>query len=144
MTWLAVNIIALSVALVLLDGLSIHYAHPPSDGRKVFAVVLIGALLGVINKFVRPIVTILAIPAIVLTLGFALLLVNAASKGLIAIRGGHYCKCRSNRLQIVRLNVLITADTAALFGGALAVALLALGAEVALGRAGRLIEASAG
>lgn len=89
-TWLAVNIIALSVALVLLDGLSIQYDHPPTDGRKIFAVVLIGALLGVINKFVRPIVTILAIPAIVLTLGFALLLVNAAMLAITASITNHF------------------------------------------------------
>lgn len=89
-TWLAVNIIALAVALALLDGLSIQYDHPPTDGRKVFAVVLIGALLGVINKLVRPIVTILAIPAIVLTLGFALLLVNAAMLALTATITNHF------------------------------------------------------
>lgn len=89
-TWVAVNIIALCVALALLDGLSIQYDHPPSAGRRVFAVVLIGALLGVINKFVRPIVTVLAIPAIILTLGLALLLVNAAMLGITATITRHF------------------------------------------------------
>jgi putative membrane protein len=89
-TWLSVNIIALAVALALLGGLSIQYNHPPTEGRKIFAVVLIGALLGVINKFVRPIVTVLAIPAIVLTLGFALLLVNAAMLALTATITKHF------------------------------------------------------
>lgn len=89
-TWLTINIIALAVALSLLDGLSIRYDHPPTEGRKVFAVVLIGALLGVINKFVRPIVTVLAFPAILLTLGLALLLVNAAMLALTATITRHF------------------------------------------------------
>lgn len=89
-TWLAVNIVALAVALDLLGGLSIQYDHPPTQARRVVAVVLIGALLGVINKFVRPIVTVLAIPAIVLTLGLALLLVNAAMLALTATITNHF------------------------------------------------------
>ena len=90
MTWLVVNIVALAVALTLLDGLSIQYTHPPTDERKIFAVVLIGALLGVINKFVRPIVTVLAFPAVVLSLGLALLLVNAAMLALTATITDHF------------------------------------------------------
>lgn len=89
-TWLTVNVIALAAALWLLDGLAIDYDHPPTRIRKIVAIVVIGALLGVINKFVRPIVTILSVPAIILTLGFALLLVNAAMLALTATVTRHF------------------------------------------------------
>jgi putative membrane protein len=89
-TWLTVNIVALAAALWLLDGLAIEYNHPPSDGKKILAVVLIGALLAVVNKFVRPIVKVLAIIPAILTLGLALLLVNAAMLALVATITNHF------------------------------------------------------
>lgn len=64
---LAVNVAALLAADWLIDGIEIT-----SFGYAVAA----GAILGVINWLVKPIVTILAIPLIVLTLGIALFFVN--------------------------------------------------------------------
>lgn len=89
-TWLAVNVIALAAALWLLDGLAIDYEHPPTRMKKILAIVVIGAVMGLINKFVRPIVTILSLPAIILSLGLALLLVNAAMLGLTALVTRHF------------------------------------------------------
>lgn len=46
---------------------------------------LAGLLLGVINAIVRPIIVLLTLPLTLLTLGFFLLVVNAAMLGLTAL-----------------------------------------------------------
>ena len=48
-------------------------------------VVLAGALLGVVNAFVRPIAILLTFPFTIITLGLFLLVVNAAMLGLVAL-----------------------------------------------------------
>ena len=47
--------------------------------------VLAGALLGIVNAFVRPIAVILTFPFTIFTLGLFLLVVNAAMLGLVAL-----------------------------------------------------------
>ena len=47
--------------------------------------ILAGALLGVVNAFVRPIAVVLTFPFTILTLGLFLLVVNAAMLGLVAL-----------------------------------------------------------
>jgi len=47
-------------------------------------VVLAGALLGIVNAFVRPILIVLTLPFTILSLGFFLLVVNAGMVGLVA------------------------------------------------------------
>jgi putative membrane protein len=42
-------------------------------------------LLGIVNAFVRPIALLLSLPALVLTLGLFLLVINAAMLGLVAL-----------------------------------------------------------
>ena len=46
---------------------------------------LAGALLGVVNAFVRPIAVILTFPLTIFTLGLFLLIVNAGMLGLVAL-----------------------------------------------------------
>ena len=46
---------------------------------------LAGALLGVMNAFVRPVMVVLTFPITLATLGFFLLVVNAAMLGLVAL-----------------------------------------------------------
>jgi putative membrane protein len=46
--------------------------------------VLAGLLLGVVNAIVRPLVLILTLPITVVTIGFFLLVINAAMVGLVA------------------------------------------------------------
>ncbi len=46
---------------------------------------LAAILLGVVNAFVRPIVVVLTLPVTIVTLGFFLLVVNAAMIGLVAL-----------------------------------------------------------
>ena len=60
--------------------------------------VLAGLLLGVVNAFVRPIAVILTLPITLLSLGFFLLIVNAAMVALVAwmlpgfhLYGGFWC-----------------------------------------------------
>lgn len=47
--------------------------------------VLAGLLLGIMNAVVRPFVLLLSLPALVVTLGLFLLVVNAAMIGLVAL-----------------------------------------------------------
>ena len=63
----AFNVVALFVADWIVDG--IHF-----DDK--WAVVVAGAVVAVVNMIVKPIVTVLAIPLIILTLGIALFFVN--------------------------------------------------------------------
>ena len=46
---------------------------------------LAGLLLGLVNAFVRPVVTILTLPVTIVTLGLFLLVVNAMMIGLVAV-----------------------------------------------------------
>ncbi|MGI8587172.1 MAG: phage holin family protein [Chloroflexia bacterium] len=71
----AVTVIAVFVAATLVPG--IHYVS--WVGVALFALVL-----GLVNAVVKPIVTILALPAVILTLGLVLLVINAAMFGLAA------------------------------------------------------------
>src|SRR4051794_31281785 len=63
----AVNIAALWVAAKALDGVSYD---------ELSTLVLAALVFGVVNFFVRPVVTILSIPLIILTLGVAYFFVN--------------------------------------------------------------------
>ena len=67
--------LGLWVATVLLRG-SVYVAN---TGTLVVAALL----LGVVNAFVRPIVTILTLPLTIVTLGLFLLIVNAMMIGLV-------------------------------------------------------------
>jgi len=62
------NIAAIFVAAWLLDG--IDY------GNDWWALVLAALVFSLVNAFVRPVVTVLSLPLIVLTLGIALFFVN--------------------------------------------------------------------
>jgi putative membrane protein len=73
---LVTNVIALWVAEQVIHGLVIAHTWP--------TLVIAGAVLGVLNWIVKPIVTLLALPFIVLTLGLAMILINAAMLGLTA------------------------------------------------------------
>ena len=63
----ACNVVAIWVADLLIDGISI--ADP-------WRVIVIGAVFGLVNWLVKPIVTLFSLPLIILTLGIALFFVN--------------------------------------------------------------------
>jgi putative membrane protein len=68
--------LGLWAATEILDGFTINSA---------WTLVGAGLLLGVVNAIVRPFALLLSLPALVLTLGFFLLVINAAMLGLVAL-----------------------------------------------------------
>jgi putative membrane protein len=68
--------LGLWAATEILDGLSIDDA---------FTLVLAGVLLGLVNAVVRPFVLLLSLPALLITLGLFLLVINAGMLGLVAL-----------------------------------------------------------
>ena len=67
-SWLS-NVVAIWVATLVLDGITY--------GDRFWVLLLAGLVFGIVNLIVRPIVVLLALPAVILTLGIALLFVNA-------------------------------------------------------------------
>ncbi len=75
--WWASSLAALWVASTLVAGI---------DYGDDFWVLLLAALVfGLVNLVVRPLVVLLALPAVILTLGLALLLVNALMLALTGL-----------------------------------------------------------
>ncbi|MDH3326986.1 MAG: phage holin family protein [Gammaproteobacteria bacterium] len=72
---LFVSVLGLWLASAIVPGLEIDASE---------TLVLAALLLGIVNAFVRPIFIIMTLPITVLTLGFFLLIVNAAMLGLVA------------------------------------------------------------
>jgi putative membrane protein len=52
---------------------------------SALTLVFAGLLLGVVNAIVRPIAVVLSLPALLLTVGLFLLVINAAMLGLVAL-----------------------------------------------------------
>jgi putative membrane protein len=80
LSWLVTTAVAVSVATLLIDGI---YFSGPVHGQeelkhKLVPLLLVALILGVITSFVKPVLTVLSIPFIVLTLGLFLLVINAA------------------------------------------------------------------
>ena len=70
---------ALAVAAWLIDG--IRFTGPTQGmdeiQEKILPLLLVALILSLINSFVRPILTFLSIPFIIVTLGLFLLVINA-------------------------------------------------------------------
>ena len=69
------NALALALAAWLFDGIRVEGRD---EGVRVLTLLGVGAVLGVVNVLVAPVVKLLTLPFIVVTLGLFLLLVNAA------------------------------------------------------------------
>lgn len=67
-----INAAALWVAVQVLDGFNFDY-----DGESWLGFLIIALILGAINTVVKPVLKLLSLPAVILTLGLFLLLVNA-------------------------------------------------------------------
>ena len=72
--WVVVNALALAAATWLLDDISIS-GSTATD--KALTLLLVALVFGVINAIVRPIVTLLSLPFIILTLGLLIFVINA-------------------------------------------------------------------
>jgi putative membrane protein len=71
---------ALAVAAWLIDGIRFSGPRQGMDEiqEKILPLLLVALILSLINSFVRPVLTFLSIPFIILTLGLFLLVINAA------------------------------------------------------------------
>jgi len=71
----------------LIAALGLWAATEMLDGIKIDSpttLILAGLLLGLVNAIVRPFVLLLSLPALLLSLGLFLLVINAAMLGLVA------------------------------------------------------------
>jgi putative membrane protein len=68
--------LGLWAATEMLDGITINSAT---------TLIIAGLLLGVVNAIVRPFALLVSLPALLLTLGLFLVVVNAAMLGLVAL-----------------------------------------------------------
>ncbi|AJC57203.1 phage holin family protein [Streptomyces sp. 769] len=68
------NAAALAVAIWLLKGITLTGEN---TGRKVFTLVLVALIFGLVNFLVKPVVKVLSFPLFILTLGLITLVVNA-------------------------------------------------------------------
>ena len=73
--WLATNAVALAVAAWLFDGIGFH--EGPDWQDKLWPLVFVALILGIVNSFVSPVIKFLSIPFIIITLGLMLLVINA-------------------------------------------------------------------
>ncbi|MGH2537328.1 MAG: phage holin family protein [Candidatus Promineifilaceae bacterium] len=77
---IVVNTIAIWVADQLIDGIR-------TEGGSA-ALIVVGVIFGLVNTFVKPVVKILSLPALILTLGLFTLVINMALLGLTAALAG--------------------------------------------------------
>jgi putative membrane protein len=80
LTWLLTSAVAVAAAALLIDGI---YFTGPVHGQeeikhKLVPLLFVALILGVVTSFVRPVLTFLSIPLIVVTLGLFLVIINAA------------------------------------------------------------------
>lgn len=71
---LLVNGVALAVAAWLLSGISINGS---TTAASVLTLLVVAAIFGVVNLFVKPLAVLLSLPFIVLTLGLLIFVINA-------------------------------------------------------------------
>jgi len=80
LTWIATTAVAVAAAALLIDG--IYFNGPVHGGEeikhKLVPLLLVALILGVVTSFVKPVLTFLSIPLIVVTLGLFLVVINAA------------------------------------------------------------------
>jgi putative membrane protein len=69
-----ITIIALMIAVILLPGMYIQGTN------ALIAFALMALILGLVNVFLRPLMTIISLGCIVFTLGFFLLVINVGSR----------------------------------------------------------------
>lgn len=71
----AINAVAIWVASALLSGIDL--GEDGNVGRTILTALLVGAIFGIVNTIVKPILTLLSLPFIVVTLGLFLVVINA-------------------------------------------------------------------
>ena len=89
-TWLVTNAIALAVAAWLFEGI---WFSGPTEGRaeieeKLLPLLVVALILGVVTAIVKPVLTLLTLPVVVLTIGLFLVVINAFMLQLTAWLSG--------------------------------------------------------
>ncbi|MBC9732558.1 phage holin family protein [Nocardioides marmotae] len=78
--WLLTNAIALATAAWLVDG--VRFTGPSSGTAELEhkwpTLLLVALILGVVTSVVKPVITLLSLPFVIVTLGLFLLVINAA------------------------------------------------------------------
>lgn len=74
-TWI-LSSASLAIAAWLL-GEHMNIGEGDSTTARVISIAIVGAIFAVINTFVAPVIKTLSLPFIIITLGFALLVINA-------------------------------------------------------------------
>ena len=74
LVWLVVNALALGAAVLLFAGITLRQG---TDAQVLLELLVVGAVFGAVTAVVRPVVRFVSLPLIVLTLGLALLVINA-------------------------------------------------------------------
>jgi putative membrane protein len=80
--WLVTNVLAVGAAAWLLPGIRFTEGDQLADIWP--ALLGVGLILGVVSSFVKPIITLLSIPFIIVTLGLFLWVINALMLELTA------------------------------------------------------------
>ena len=80
--WLVTNTLAVGVAAWIMPG--IRFTEPGGLAEYWPTLLAVGVILGLVSSIVKPIVTVLSIPFIVLTLGLFLWIINALMLELTA------------------------------------------------------------
>ncbi len=81
---LGVNALAIWVAVRFVDGLTYD------DGEGFLKLALLALALGLINGLVKPIVKFFSFPAVLLSLGLFLIVINIAMFGLLVLLSGTF------------------------------------------------------
>lgn len=84
--WLVTNTLAVGAAAWLLPG--IRFTEPGGLEENWPTLLAVGVILGLVSSLVKPVVTVLSIPFIVLTLGLFLWIINALMLELTAWLAG--------------------------------------------------------
>jgi len=74
LTTVIVSAGALAVAAWIFDGIRIT---GEDDTERVVTLLVVAAIFGAINAFIAPVIKLLSLPFIILTLGLALIVINA-------------------------------------------------------------------
>jgi len=87
LTWLVTTAVSLATAAWLIEGISFSGA---TSGRaeiedKILPLLVVSLILGVVTSLVKPILTLLSFPLIIVTLGLFLVVINAAMLKLTAV-----------------------------------------------------------
>lgn len=112
-TWLS-NCVALLVAAAVIPSISYHH--------RIGTLLLAGLILGLVNFALRPLVILMTLPAVILSLGIGLLLVNAlmlwvTSKLVTGLHVGGFWSTVGGAFVIWLVNVAIRLWTRSAGGG---------------------------